>query len=220
MNSSTTLTLVSAAFTLITTAAIAGAPIGHPQVNEADRALHSANSASVLPNQGTALEVIQAGEYTYINIEKKEGSEWIAVAKINATKGDIIKYSKGSLMKNFHSKSLDRTFPKITFSGAAEIDYKKHPSIEETAAILNIPVDQLELPNRGEVISIIPTSNYTYIEVSHNDVNRWLAAPSVELKTGDKVKYADGAVMTNFYSKTLEREFSEVLFIYKIEVID
>lgn len=220
MNSPISLTLVSAALTLFTTVAIAGTPIGHPKVNEADRALHSANSASALPNQGAALEVIQAGEYTYINIEKEEGSEWIAVAKINASKGDTIKYSKGSLMRNFHSKSLDRTFPKIIFSGAVEIAHKEHPSIEETAAILNISADQLELPYQGEVISIIPTSMYTYIEVSHNDTSRWLAAPSVELKAGDKIKYADGAVMTNFYSKTLEREFSEVLFISKVEVIN
>ncbi len=220
MNSPTTLTLLSAALTLCTTVAIAGAPIGHPVVNEADRALHAANSASALPNQGTVLEIIQAGEYTYINIDKEEGSEWIAVAKITASEGDTIRYSKGALMKNFHSKSLGRTFSEITFSGAAEIAHNKHPSMEETAAMLNISADQLELPNQGEVISIIPTSMYTYIEVSHDDTNRWLAAPTVDLKVGDKIKYADGAIMTDFYSKTLEREFSEVLFISKLEVID
>lgn len=216
MKSTITLTLLSTAFTLFATAATAGALIGHPEVNEADRALHSAATNAAVPNRGKALEVIQAGEYTYINIEKDEGSVWIATATLNAAKGDIINYSKGSLMRNFHSKSLNRTFPEVIFAGGADIANKGHPSIEET---LNIATDQLELPNQGEVISTMPTSMYTYIEVSHNGINRWLAAPSTELKTGDNINYANGAVMTNFYSKTLDREFAEVLFITKIEVI-
>jgi hypothetical protein len=218
MNSPITLSLLSTALILFTASTSAGAPAGHPVVNEADRALHTSANA-MYPNEGKALEVIQAGEYTYINIEKKGDSEWIAVAKISASKDDIIKYSKGSLMRDFHSKTLNRTFPEITFSGAAEVVSKNHPSIEETASILNIPANQLELPNKGKVVSTIPTSMYTYIEVSHNDTTRWLAAPSLELKAGDNIKYADGAVMTNFYSKTLDREFAEVLFISKVETI-
>jgi len=211
-----TLTLLGTTLALFATAVSAGAPIGHPEVNEADRALHSATTNATYPNHGKALEVIQAGEYTYINIEKDEGSEWIATATLSAAKGDTINYSKGSLMKNFRSKSLDRTFPKIIFAGAANISSKGHPSIAEA---LNISANQTELPNQGEVISIIPTSMYTYIEVSHNGINRWLAAPSAELKSGDNINYANGAVMTNFYSKTLDREFAEVLFISKVEII-
>lgn len=212
-----TLSLLTAALTLSTAEISAGAPTGHPVVNEADRALHS--TAAVYPNQGKALEIIQAGEYTYINLEKEEGSEWIAVATLNASEGDIIKYSKGSLMRNFHSKSLDRTFPEILFSGAAKFVSGKHPSMAETASILNIADDTTELSNQGRVISIIPTAMYTYIEVSHDGAGRWLAAPSVELKAGDEIQYGDGAAMTDFYSKSLDRKFSTVLFISKVVIV-
>ncbi|MCF6280980.1 MAG: hypothetical protein L3J28_02030 [Candidatus Polarisedimenticolaceae bacterium] len=212
-----TLSLLAAALTLSTAEISAGAPIGHPEVNEADRALHSA--AAKYPNQGKALEVFQAGEYTYINIEKEEGSEWIAVATLNASKGDIIKYSKGSLMSNFHSKSLDRTFPEILFSGAADFVSGKHPSMAETASILNISGDTTELSNQGKVLSTIPTSMYTYIEVSHDGAERWLAVPSVELKVGDEIQYGDGAAMADFYSKSLDRKFSTVFFISKVVIV-
>ena len=217
MKQSFALTLLTAVLCTIAVEINAEPPPGHPQVDEADRALHSA--AISYPNQGKALQVIQTEGYTYIEVEKEQGTEWIAVTTLNAVEGDIIKYSKGSLMTNFHSKSIDRTFPEILFAGSADYVSNKHPSIAETAAILNITDDETKLSNQGEVISTIPTTMYTYIEVTHNEAKRWLAVPEVEVKTGDKIQYGDGAAMNNFYSKTLDREFAEVFFISKIQIV-
>ena len=196
----------------------AAAPPGHPAVDASDRALHAPTN-NTPPNQGMALEVIQTEGYTYIHVEKKDTTEWIAVATLNAVKGDIIQYSAGSPMANFHSKSLNRTFPEILFAGVADFVSGKHPSIAETASILNIADDKTELTHQGKVVSTIPSSMYIYIEVSQDGMTRWLAAPLVELKTGDEIQYGDGAVMTEFYSKSLDREFAEIVFISKAVVV-
>jgi hypothetical protein len=77
-----------------------------------------------------------------------------------------------------------------------------------------------QLPHQGTVVSSIDASIYTYIEVSDaNGKTMWLAAPTVAVKKGDTVGYDDGAVMTNFFSKSLNRTFDSVLFVGKAAVI-
>ncbi len=58
-------------------------------------------------------EVIQAGEYTYLNVSEKRKKTWLVVPAIKAAKGDKISYTGGLEMTDFHSKELNRTFPGI-----------------------------------------------------------------------------------------------------------
>jgi hypothetical protein len=77
-----------------------------------------------------------------------------------------------------------------------------------------------QMPHQGTVVSSIDASIYTYIEVSDaNGKTVWLAAPTVAVKKGETVGYDDGAVMTNFFSKSLNRTFDQVLFVGKAVVI-
>jgi len=76
-----------------------------------------------------------------------------------------------------------------------------------------------QLPNQGVVASTIDTGMYTYIEVSQGDKTVWIAATTMEAKKGDKIGFDDGAVMTNFFSKTLNRTFPQVIFVGKAAVI-
>jgi hypothetical protein len=58
-------------------------------------------------------EVIQAGEYTYLNVTEKRKKIWLAVFSLQAAKGDRFYYRGGLLMTDFFSKELNRTFPSV-----------------------------------------------------------------------------------------------------------
>jgi hypothetical protein len=55
--------------------------------------------------------------YTYMNVETGAGTKWIAVNQTPVSVGDEVTYMDGMVMQNFVSKTLDRTFPEIVFSG-------------------------------------------------------------------------------------------------------
>ncbi len=93
-----------------------------------------------------------------------------------------------------------------------------HPSVEQAGQALKLPPSEAELNHQGKVLQTIPSNEYVYIEVTSEGRNRWLAAPATELKVGDSIRFPDGTVMTNFYSKRLNRTFEEVLFVGRIKV--
>lgn len=76
------------------------------------------------------------------------------------------------------------------------------------------------LPNKGKVLSKIDTGMYTYIEVSRGKETVWIAVTAMPVKKGDTIAFDEGAVMTNFYSKTLNRTFPQVIFVGKAAVIN
>ena len=75
-----------------------------------------------------------------------------------------------------------------------------------------------QLPRKGKVLSSIDASIYTYIEVSEGGKTVWIAAPTVAVKKGDMINFSDGATMSNFYSKSLDRTFEKVIFVGKAVV--
>lgn len=74
-------------------------------VKEADR--HS----------GMVLETIDVDGYSYIRLDQEGQEIWLASSPLTISKGEIIRFSGEIVMKNFHSKTLDRTFPTILFVG-------------------------------------------------------------------------------------------------------
>lgn len=74
------------------------------------------------------------------------------------------------------------------------------------------------LTQKGQVVSTIEVPQYTYIEVVQDNKTYWLAAPSVAVKKGDTIQFDDGAVMTNFISKSLNRTFPSITFVSRVVV--
>lgn len=73
---------------------------------------------SQYPNAGTVLSTIDTDMYTYVEVSgktAKDGSVWLAASKMKVAKGDAVRYGGGAVMSDFHSKTLNRTFPTITF---------------------------------------------------------------------------------------------------------
>ncbi len=60
-------------------------------------------------------EKIDANEYTYLYVTEHENSFWIAVNKMNIEIGETVYFSEWMEMKNFQSKSLNKTFESILF---------------------------------------------------------------------------------------------------------
>jgi len=66
----------------------------------------------------------------------------------------------------------------------------------------------------GTVVSAIGTDMYTYVEVEQKDKTLlWIAVPAMTAKPGDQIRFEDGMMMTNFYSKQLKRTFPAVMFV-------
>ena len=74
------------------------------------------------------------------------------------------------------------------------------------------------LTQSGTVLSTISVPSYTYVEVSQDSKTLWLATATAGVKQGDKVRFDEGMVMDNFYSKTLKRNFPSIVFVNSLVV--
>ncbi|HJW27511.1 MAG TPA: hypothetical protein VJ576_21645 [Rhodocyclaceae bacterium] len=90
-----------------------------------------------------------------------------------------------------------------------------HPSPAQAMQMMQ--KEPVELTRTGKVLSHIDSNEYTYVEVSEKGNTLWLAAPRTELKDGDTVRFPDGVVMRDFYSKLLQRTFPAVMFVESVE---
>ena len=86
-------------------------PAGHPPVG----AKRQGQGAAQLPQKGKVLSAIDVPQYTYLEVSQDKKTFWIAGPTVAAKKGDMIRFDDGMAMSNFHSKTLNRTFPSISF---------------------------------------------------------------------------------------------------------
>ena len=68
-----------------------------------------------LPNHGKVVEVIQTKSYSYLKVSGEGGARWLATSRADYAVGDLIGYSRGLTMTNFHSRTLNRSFDEILF---------------------------------------------------------------------------------------------------------
>jgi hypothetical protein len=74
---------------------------------------------------GKVLETMDSGRYTYVLLEQEDANLWVAVPRMSVQTGQEISLRKGIEMKDFESKTLNRTFPKIIFSGGLADQHKR-----------------------------------------------------------------------------------------------
>jgi len=68
---------------------------------------------------GSILEKLDVNKYTYVKIKNSKNQEvWLAGPKDDVKVGDKVSVASGMLMKDFVSKSLNRTFKEIYFVGS------------------------------------------------------------------------------------------------------
>ena len=88
-------------------------------------ALFTATALTAAPqtqlHAGTVLESMNAGGYTYINVQEGNESYWIAAPQTTVNQGDIVSFTEQMWMSDFTSKTLKRTFDRIMFVGGVEL---------------------------------------------------------------------------------------------------
>lgn len=75
----------------------------------------AAEEPKSLGKSGTVIETMDALNYTYLQVDTGEETFWAATTRIPVKVGDPVVVPDGTLMTNFPSKELDRTFDSILF---------------------------------------------------------------------------------------------------------
>ncbi|SFV65943.1 NrfJ-related protein [hydrothermal vent metagenome] len=92
-------------------------------IAEVNQSTPTTKEVNTLYYQGTAVTVRQGGSYTYIEVkEKTELTFWVAVSQAEVKVGDIVRFQKELVAKNFKSKALNQTFKELMF--ASNLEYK------------------------------------------------------------------------------------------------
>lgn len=83
---------------------------------------HAANAAAGMPaDEGKVLSTLDAPGYTYMELANTEKRFWIAAPTTRVKTGDRVRFDQSMVMKNFNSKTLNRTFDQIIFVNSATV---------------------------------------------------------------------------------------------------
>ena len=70
---------------------------------------------------GKVLETTNAAGYTYVLVDTGAKKVWAATTQFEVKPGQSVSFGGGEPMVNFHSKSMNRDFPEIYFTGAITV---------------------------------------------------------------------------------------------------
>ena len=96
----------------------AAMPAGHGAAGAADMSQTNAP----LTKKAKVVSVVDAKQFTYIEVHDGKKSLWIAAPAIAVKAGDTISYADGEVMAKFHSKALNRDFTNVLFTTRVVID--------------------------------------------------------------------------------------------------
>ncbi|MEH6824173.1 MAG: GW dipeptide domain-containing protein [Motiliproteus sp.] len=158
-------------------------------------------------NSGELISIQNSGGYSYLQVQTQGGELWVAAPVVQAQAGQTITWSGGSVMRDFTSSTLNKTFAAITFAGQVRV-------IEAR------PADANAAPSQGKILSLKSGGGYSYAEVETSAGTKWVAAPQAQVAVGDTIRWSGANVMTNFTSSSLKQTFDEILFAGSINKID
>lgn len=82
-------------------------------------------------HEAVVLEVLQAGQYTYLRVKEGDAELWLAVTAMQAEVGKTYYYKNGMEMTNFHSKELNRDFASVYFVSEISTDPEMKPATNQ-----------------------------------------------------------------------------------------
>jgi hypothetical protein len=107
---------------------------------------------------GRVISTMESGGYTYIKFEEKGQKLWVACPVTAVYEGEIIKFYRPMVMKGFYSKTLDRKFDTILFTGSVMVMDEGKAAADG----LNLPKGHPEIPgikkDAKNKITVIPGS--------------------------------------------------------------
>ncbi|MDD2878898.1 MAG: nucleotide-binding protein [Rhodoferax sp.] len=127
-------------------------------------ALAAGNSPMAAPTSsvvtGEVLEVKDVDSYTYLRLKTSQGETWAAVNKSVVKKGAKVSIENATVMDNFESKTLKKTFPTIVFgnlagTGAAKDAASAHAGLNKPADAGPIKVAKASGANAHTVAEVV-----------------------------------------------------------------
>ncbi len=96
---------------------------------------------------GTVIETMNSSGYTYMLIESGAEKTWVAIPETKIEKGAEVTYNSGMVMKNFDSKTLNRTFESIIFSSGlmGEKDAPVHGAATDDSFATAVKTEQTKV---------------------------------------------------------------------------
>ncbi len=173
----------------------------HADISTANKDKSMRNAVVPAVKQGIVKSIQNAGGYSYIEVEANEKVFWMATSIMTLKPGEKIVWNNYAMMKNFVSKSLNKTFPQIMF-------------VDKVLLASAVAVSQ----QSGRVVKTMDAAGYTYIQVDENGTVVWLAAPVVKLTVGQDISWNAGVAMKNFSSRSLDRTFDEIFFVSAVQI--
>jgi len=76
---------------------------------------------AALTQTAKVVSTIKSPPYTYLEVSQGKQTRWLAATIIAVKAGDVIQFDEGLEMRDFHSKTLKRTFPSIFFVNKVEV---------------------------------------------------------------------------------------------------
>jgi hypothetical protein len=75
--------------------------------------------------KGKVLETMNSAGYTYLRVDEKGASVWLAVMEIPVKVGDTVEFPNVPPMNGFRSRTLNRTFESILFVPGVRVERSK-----------------------------------------------------------------------------------------------
>jgi len=142
-----------------------------------------------------------------------------SLSSLRANFGTVVYKSRIYIIGGTNRDGYYNTVEMASFDSKGDIGFMATP--QQITAIKKKASDRsagpMLLPNLGTIKQIIHTELYSYIEVTQDGNNQWLAAPRSEFAVNDQVRYSRGLTMTNFHSKILQRDFPSIIFVERIQ---
>lgn len=156
---------------------------------------------------GIVQSAMHAGGYSYLRVLEADSSYWAAVSEITVSPGDSVEFHEQMWMRNFHSKKLSMTFPKILFAANvklmggkgsavdmvklahshADIDFRDIKDLKRMAKDLsgsNVAI-------RGEVVKVLPNimgKTWVHVQDAASDSSRIvITTNTAQVKVGAQV---------------------------------
>lgn len=87
---------------------------------------HAGIKAQEIPagagHKGKVVSTLQAGEWTYVEIDEKGKKVWVAVPKTDVKAGEMVEFPDSPPMVNYQSKTLNRTFESVIFAPGLRVE--------------------------------------------------------------------------------------------------
>jgi len=116
---------------------------------------------------GKVAETINTAGYTYVLVDTGAKKVWAAAVQFEVKVGDSVSFSGGMPMENYHSKSLNRDFDVVYFTGGITVGGGSaaagatpalppgHPALTSSAAAPNLDLTGIKRATGGKTIQEI-----------------------------------------------------------------